>query len=52
MARELFERKIKQIQDEIFLLGSMVEQATLDSASAFKIGILMHPKYWLRMIRQ
>jgi phosphate transport system protein len=36
MARELFERKIKQIQDEIFLLGSMVEQATLDSASAFK----------------
>jgi phosphate transport system protein len=36
MARELFERKIKQIQDEILLLGSMVEQATLDSAAAFK----------------
>ena len=36
MARELFERKIKQIQDEILLLGSMVEQATLDSATAFK----------------
>ena len=36
MARELFERKIKQIQDEILLLGSMVEQATLDSATSFK----------------
>jgi phosphate transport system protein len=36
MARELFERKIKQIQDEILLLGSMVEQATLDSVSVFK----------------
>lgn len=36
MARELFERKIKQIQDEILLLGSMVEQATLDSVTAFK----------------
>ncbi len=36
MARELFEKKIKQIQDEILLLGSMVEQATLDSVTAFK----------------
>jgi phosphate transport system protein len=36
MAREIFERKIKQIQDEILLLGSMVEQATLDSITAFK----------------
>ena len=36
MARELFERKIKQIQDEILLLGSMVEQATLDATAAFK----------------
>lgn len=36
MPREIFERKIKQIQDEILLLGSMVEQATLDSATAFK----------------
>lgn len=36
MARELFTRKIKQIQDEILLLGSMVEQATLDSVTAFK----------------
>ena len=36
MARELFEKKIKQIQDEILLLGSMVEQATLDSVKIFK----------------
>jgi phosphate transport system protein len=36
MPRELFEKKIKQIQDEILLLGSMVEQATLDSVVAFK----------------
>jgi len=36
MARELFERKIKQIQDEILLLGSMVEQAALDATAAFK----------------
>jgi len=36
MAREIFERKIKQIQDEILILGSMVEQATLDSVAVFK----------------
>ncbi|MDP2966625.1 MAG: phosphate signaling complex protein PhoU [Pelolinea sp.] len=36
MPREIFERKIKQIQDEILLLGSMVEQATIDAATAFK----------------
>jgi phosphate transport system protein len=36
MPREFFEKKIKQIQDEILLLGSMVEQATLDSTTAFK----------------
>jgi len=36
MPRELFEKKIKQIQDAILLLGSMVEQATLDSVTAFK----------------
>ena len=36
MAREIFEKKIKQIQDEILLLGSMVEQAALDSVAAFK----------------
>lgn len=36
MARELFNQKIQQIKDEILLLGSMVEQATLDSVTAFK----------------
>jgi len=36
MARELFSQKIQQIKDEILLLGSMVEQATLDSVTAFK----------------
>jgi phosphate transport system protein len=36
MPREFFERKIKQIQDEILLLGSMIEQATLDATAAFK----------------
>jgi phosphate transport system protein len=36
MARDIFERKIQQIKDEILLLGSMVGQATLDSVKAFK----------------
>jgi len=36
MAREIYNRKIQQIKDEILLLGSMVEQATLDSVLAFK----------------
>jgi len=36
MARDIYERKIQQIKDEILLLGSMVEQATLDSVVAFK----------------
>ena len=36
MARDIFERKIQQIKDEILLLGSMVEQAALDSVVAFK----------------
>lgn len=36
MARDIFERKIQQIKDEILLLGSMVEQAALDSVAAFK----------------
>jgi phosphate transport system protein len=36
MTRELFNKKIQQIKDEILLLGSMVEQATLDSVTAFK----------------
>lgn len=36
MAREIFSQKIQQIKDEILLLGSMVEQATLDAVKAFK----------------
>jgi phosphate transport system protein len=36
MARDIYNRKIQQIKDEILLLGSMVEQATLDSVIAFK----------------
>lgn len=36
MARDLYNRKIQQIKDEILLLGSMVEQATLDAVTAFK----------------
>jgi len=35
MAREIFQKKIQQIKDEILLLGSMVEQATLDAVKAF-----------------
>ena len=36
MARDIYDRKIQQIKDEILLLGSMVEQAALDSVAAFK----------------
>ena len=36
MARDIYNRKIQQIKDEILLLGSMVEQATLDAVTAFK----------------
>ena len=36
MPRETFDRKIKLIQDEILLLGSMVEQAMLSSVEALK----------------
>ncbi len=36
MPRETFDKKIQQIKDEILLLGSMVEQATLDSVVIFK----------------
>lgn len=36
MPRDTFDKKIQQIKDEILLLGSMVEQATLDSVEAFK----------------
>jgi phosphate transport system protein len=38
MPRETFDKKIQQIKDEILILGSMVEQALLDSVSAFKSG--------------
>lgn len=34
--RETFDRRLKQLQDEILLLGSMVEQAILDSVEALK----------------
>jgi phosphate transport system protein len=36
MPRETFDKKIQQIKDEILILGSMVEQAMLDSVEAFK----------------
>lgn len=36
MAREIFDRKIHQIQDEILLLGSMVEQAMLNAVDVLK----------------
>jgi len=44
MAREIFEKKIKQIQDEILLLGSMVEQAALDSVAAVKNRAVQNAK--------
>ncbi|MCD6577226.1 MAG: phosphate signaling complex protein PhoU [Anaerolineaceae bacterium] len=37
MSRDIYNRKIQQIKDEILLLGSMVEQAALDAVSAFKL---------------
>ena len=36
MARDTFDKRIQQIKDEILLLGSMVEQATLDSVIALR----------------
>ncbi len=36
MVRKTFENEIQQLKDEILLLGSMVEQATLDSVDALK----------------
>jgi phosphate transport system protein len=36
MVRKAFENEIRQLKDEILLLGSMVEQATLDSVEALK----------------
>jgi len=37
MPRDTFDKKIQQIKDEILILGSMVEQAVLDSVEAFKL---------------
>ncbi len=36
MVRKTFENEIQQLKDEILLLGSMVEQATLDAVEALK----------------
>ncbi len=36
MIRKNFEQEMKQLKDEILLLGSMVEQATIDSVDALK----------------
>lgn len=36
MPRETFDRQISHLEDEILLLGSMVEQSVMDSVSAFK----------------
>jgi phosphate transport system protein len=36
MLRKTFEQEIKQLKDEILLLGSMVEQATIQSVDALK----------------
>ena len=36
MPRDILDRKIHQLQDEILLLGSMVEQAALNSVEALK----------------
>ncbi|MDH5507398.1 MAG: phosphate signaling complex protein PhoU [Anaerolineae bacterium] len=36
MSRETLERNIKELQDDVLILGSMVEQATLDSVDALK----------------
>ena len=36
MPRETFDRQISHLEDEILLLGSMVEQSVMDAVSAFK----------------
>lgn len=36
MARETFEREMQKIQDDVLVLGSMVEQAVLDSMDALR----------------
>ncbi len=34
--RETLDRQIKKLQDEVLVLGSMVEQATMDAVKALK----------------
>ena len=34
--RETFDSKMDQLQDQLLMLGSMVEQATLDAVDALK----------------
>ena len=36
MARETFERQLQMMVDQVLVLGSMVEQAVLDSLDALK----------------
>ncbi len=36
MVRKTFENEIQQLKDEMLVLGSMVEQATLDAVEAMK----------------
>ena len=36
MARETFERQLQMMVDQVLILGSMVEQAVLDSLDALK----------------
>lgn len=36
MPRQTFDRELRQLQDEVLLLGSMVEQAMLNAIDAFK----------------
>ena len=36
MIRKTFENEIQQVKDEVLVLGSMVEQAILDSVEALK----------------
>jgi len=38
MTRDLFNKEIKQLQDEVLVLGSMTEKAVLDSMEALRSG--------------
>lgn len=40
MTRDLFNKEIKQLQDEVLVLGSMTEKAVLDSMEALRDGDL------------